>query len=134
MGISLIIVKSDVKELNGKKVCPIHLKYSSNGEYKRFATKIYIETKYWKEGEVSNRCPDYTNIQKKITSIRKRVEDVITEITEMGGIPTPHLVKLNFDKSRDIQLVKQPKSEGFWKNYEQFLKEKDSFNRGYTKT
>ena len=134
MGISLIIVKSDVKELNGKKVCPIHLKYSSNGVFKRIPTKIFIESKYWKEGEVSSRCPDYTNIQKTITSIRKRLEDVITEITEMGGIPTPHLVKLNFDKSRDIQLVKQPKSEGFWKNYEQFLKEKDSFNRGYTKT
>ena len=134
MGISLIIVKSDVKELNGKKVCPIHLKYSSNGVFKRIPTKIFIESKYWKEGEVSSRCPDYTNIQKTITSIRKRLEDVITEITEMGGIPTPHLVKLNFDKNTDIQLVKQPKSEGFWKNYEQFLKEKESYQRGYTKT
>ena len=52
----------------------------------------------------------------------------------MGGIPTPHLVKLNFDKSRDIQLVKQPKTESFWKNYQQFLKEKESYQRGYTKT
>ena len=134
MGLSLILVKTDIKVTDGKKVCPIHLKYSSNGEYKRFPTKIYIEPKYWKEGKVSNRCPDYTNINRTITSIRKRIEDVITEITEMGGIPTPHLVKLNFDKNTDVQLVKQPKSEGFWKNYEQFLKEKESYQRGYTKT
>ena len=64
MGISLIMVKSDVKVSNGKKVCPIHVKYSHNGEYKRFPTKVFIEPKYWKEGEVSSRCPDYTNIQK----------------------------------------------------------------------
>jgi integrase len=134
MGISLIIVKSDSKELNGKKVCPIQLKYSSNGVFKRIPTKIFIEPKYWKEGKVSNKCPDYTNINRTITSIRKRIEDVITEITEMGGIPTPHLVKLNYDKSRDIQLVKQPKTESFWKNYQQFLKEKESYQRGYTKT
>ncbi|MDP4620475.1 MAG: Arm DNA-binding domain-containing protein, partial [Sediminibacterium sp.] len=114
MGLSLILVKTDIKVTDGKKVCPIHLKYSSNGEYKRFPTKIYIEPKYWKEGKVSNRCPDYTNINRTITSIRKRIEDVITEITEMGGIPTPHLVKLNFEKNTDVQLVKQPKSEGFW--------------------
>ena len=62
MGISLIIVKTDVKELNGKKVCPIHLKYSSNGVFKRIPTKIFIESKYWKEGVISSRCPDYTNI------------------------------------------------------------------------
>ena len=134
MGISLILVKTDIKVTEGKKVCPIHLKYSSNGEYKRFPTKIYIEPKYWKEGKVSNRCPDYTNINRTITSIRKRKEDVITEITEMGGIPTPHLVKVNFDKNTDVQLVKQPKSEGFWKNFQQFLKEKESYQRGYTKT
>ena len=59
MGISLILVKTDVKVKDGKKVCPIHLKYSNNGEYKRFPTKLYIEEKYWKEGKVSNRCPDW---------------------------------------------------------------------------
>ena len=134
MGISLVIIPKDVKVLDGKNVVPLELKYHLNKEYKRFPTKIYIEPKYWKKGEISNRCPNYTNFQKTITSIRERIEDVISEITEVGGIPTPHLVKINFNKSKEIQLVKQPKGENFWKSYEQFYTEKKSFNRGYYKT
>ena len=124
MGISLVIIPKDVKVLDGKNVVPLELKYHLNKEYKRFPTKIYIEPKYWKKGEISNRCPNYTNFQKTITSIRERIEDVISEITEVGGIPTPYLVKINFNKSKEIQLVKQPKGENFWKSYEQFYTEK----------
>ena len=59
MGISLIIVKSDSKEVNGKEVCPIQLKYSSNGVFKRIPTKIFIEPKYWKEGKIFNKDKQY---------------------------------------------------------------------------
>jgi integrase len=135
MGISLVIIKTDLKkDIDGNKVCPIQLQYKFKGSYKRFPLKIYIEPKFWKGGVISNKCEDYTNIQKTITSLRKRMEDVITEIKEMGGIPTPHLVKLNFDKSEEIQMFKQPKGESFWVCYKQFLEEKKNYNRGYTKT
>jgi hypothetical protein len=87
MGISLIMVNSVEKVSNRKKVCPIHIKCSHNGEYKRFPTKAFIEPKYWKEGEVSTRCPDYTNIQKIITSIINRVEN--------NSLPIPPLFEQN---------------------------------------
>ena len=53
MGISLVIVKSDTKKVEGINVSPIHLKYSFKGGYKRFPTHQFIEPKYWKNGVIS---------------------------------------------------------------------------------
>lgn len=103
MGVSLVIVKTDVKELNGKKVCPLLLQYKYKGTYKRFPTKEYIEPKYWKSGVVSNRCPHYTQIIKRITSVRTKLEGIITELIENGDIPTPILVKINYEKKDETQ-------------------------------
>ena len=98
MGVSLVIVKTDVKVLNGKKVCPLQLQYKYKGTYKRFPTQEYIEPKYWKSGVVSNRCPNYTQIIKRITSVRTKLEGIITELIENGDIPTPILVKINYER------------------------------------
>jgi Phage integrase SAM-like domain/Arm DNA-binding domain len=134
MGISLVIVKKD-KKIKGKtEVCPIELKYTYNGDYKRFPTKEFVELKYWKNGTISNRCPNYTQIQKRINVIRKKIEDIVTEIMEDGGLPTPSLVKDNYHRALDIQINKQPKPKGFWVSFEQFYKEKQKQNRGYYKT
>lgn len=134
MGVSLVIVKTDVKVLNGKKVCPLQLQYKYKGSYKRFPTKEYIEFKYWKGGVISNRCPNYTEIQKRINSLRKKLDGVITDIIENGDIPTPTLVKINYDKIEETQLAKQPKPQNFWSSYQTFLKDKSKHHRGYTKT
>ncbi len=45
MGISLVIVKKDVKIKGKVEVCPIELKYTYNGDYKRFPTKEFVELK-----------------------------------------------------------------------------------------
>lgn len=134
MGISLVIVKSDTKKVEGINVSPIHLKYSFKGGYKRFPTHQFIEQKYWKNGVISNRHPQYTDLNKRINSVRKKLEDVVTDIIETGGIPTPDLVKINFEKNEETQLTKQPKPKRFWNSYEQFLKDKSKHHRGYTKT
>jgi hypothetical protein len=134
MGVSLVIVKSDVKESNGKEVCPLQFQYKYKGSYKRFPTKEYIEFKYWKGGVISNRCPNYTEIQKRINSLRKKLDGVITDIIENGDIPTPTLVKINYDKIEETQLAKQPKPQNFWSSYQTFLKDKSKHHRGYTKT
>ena len=134
MGVSLVIVKTDVKVLNGKKVCPLQLQYKYKGTYKRFPTKEYIEPKYWKSGVVLNRCPNYTQIIKRITSVRTKLEGIITELIENGDIPTPILVKINYEKNVETQTKKQPKSKSFWSSYDLFLKDKERYHRGYTKT
>ena len=134
MGVSLVIVKTDVKVLNGKKVCPLQLQYKYKGTYKRFPTKEYIEPKYWKSGVVSNGCPNYTQIIKRITSVRTKLEGIITELIENGDIPTPILVKINYEKNVETQTKKQPKSKSFWSSYDLFLKDKERYHRGYTKT
>jgi len=134
MGISLVVVKSDLKKVGDKKVCPLYLQYKFKGSYKRFSTQQFIEQKYWKGGSISNRCPNYNEIQKRITSLRSKIEGVITEIIELGGVPTPQLVKLNFDRLNEVQLKKQPQPKSFWKSYETFLDDKSRHHRGYTKT
>ena len=73
-------------------------------------------------------------MNKRINSVRKKLEDVVTDIIETGGIPTPDLVKINFEKNEETQLTKQPKPKRFWNSYEQFLKDKSKHHRGYTKT
>lgn len=134
MGVSLVIVKTDVKELDGKKVCPLQLQYKYKGTYKRFPTKEYIEPKYWKSGVVSNRCPNYTQIIKRVTSVRTKLEGIITQLIENGDIPTPIMVKINYEKKVETQTKKQPKSKSFWSSYDLFLKDKERYHRGYTKT
>ena len=135
MGISLVIVKSDVKEVDKKKVCPLYLQYKFKGTYKRFPTHLYIEPKYWKSGVISNRIPDYNDLMKRISSVRSKIEKVITEIIELKGIPTPELVKTNFDKKTEVKIKKQPQPKRkFWVSYDQFLKDKSRHHRGYTKT
>jgi integrase len=134
MGLTLTIVKTDRKKVDGKYVCPIQIKYSYRGTYKRFSTKEFIEPKYWKEGVVSPRCPDYLKIQKRITTQIQKINNIITDIVEEGGIPTPDLVKDYYFKKEDTQISKQPKPKSFWKSYDQFLKDKSKYHRGYTKT
>lgn len=134
MGISFVIVKKDMKVKGKAEVCPIELKYSYNGDYKRFPTKEFVEVKYWKNGTISNRCPNYTQIQKRINVIRKKIEDIVTEILEDGSLPTPSLVKDNYHRTLDIQINKQPSPKSFWVSFEQFYKEKQKQNRGYYKT
>lgn len=134
MGISFVIVKKDMKVKGKAEVCPIELKYSYNGDYKRFPTKEFVEIKYWKNGTISNRCPNYTQIQKRINVIRKKIEDIVTEILEDGSLPTPSLVKDNYHRTLDIQINKQPSPKSFWVSFEQFYKEKQKQNRGYYKT
>ena len=134
MGISLVLIKSDVKEVNGKKICPLYLQYKYKGTYKRFPTHQFIEERFWKSGVVSNRCSNYNEISKRISSVRTKLDKIIGEIIELGGIPTPDLVKINFEKEVEVQVKKQPISKGFWKSYDQFLKDKSRYHRGYTKT
>lgn len=135
MGISLVLVKTDVKIVENKKVCPVSLQYKFKGTYKRFPTHLYIEPKFWKSGVISNRCPNYNDINKRISSIRSRIEKIITEIIELKGIPTPELVKEKFEKKKEIQIKKQPQiRKKFWLSYDQFLKDKSRHHRGYTKT
>jgi len=134
MGISLVIVKTDVKVQEGKSVCPLYLQYKFKGSYKRFPTHQFIEYKFWKGGRISNRSPKYNELIKRISSVQTKIENVITEIQELGGVPTPDLVKLNFEKEKEVQIKKQPKPKNFWSSYERFLEDKSRLHRGYTKT
>jgi integrase len=134
MGISLLLKKSDSKKLGGKIVSPIKIKYIYKGNYKRFPTDIFIEEKYWKKGSISSRCPNYVDIQRKLSQKMKQINDVITDIVDDGNIPTADLVKILLESKKDITITKQPKLKGFWQAYEEFLTEKSRFQRGYVKT
>jgi len=78
MGVSLVIIKSDGKMVGGKKVCPLYLQYKYKGSYKRFPTHQFIEERFWKSGVISNRCPKYNDISKRISSVRSKLEEVVS--------------------------------------------------------
>lgn len=134
MGLSLLLVRSDGKKVNNKYVCPIYVKYSYKGTSTRFPTHIFIEEKYWKPGNISNRCPDNINIGRKINSQKRQIEDIITDIIDGGDIPTPSLVKIRYNFITNLKLKGQPKSKSFWMLYEEFLDEKSIHPRSYHKT
>jgi len=135
MGITLILVKSDHKTIDNKVVSPIHVKYTFKGHPdKRFPTGIYIEHKYWKPGSISPRCPNHVNIDREITKIKKEIKEIITDIIDEGGYPTPDLVKTRYKSKTKSKISKQPKFKSFWNSYNEFLIEKSKFPRSYLKT
>lgn len=134
MGVSLVMIKSDGKMVEGKRVCPLYLQYKYKGSYKRFPTRQFIEERFWKNGVISNRCPKYNDISKRISSVRSKLEEVITEVMDLGGVPTPSMVKEKYDSVINVQNKKQTKIQGFWKSYDEFLTDKSRHHRGYTKT
>jgi integrase len=134
MGISLVLVRGDKKTLNGTKVLPIEVKYSYKNKYKRFSTQVYVEEKYWKNSTLSNRCPKYSLEQSKISKVIRGIEDVIKEISDNDEIPTVDLVKSIYSSKFNTQIKKQPIIKSFWTSYEMFIREKEMYSRGYTKT
>lgn len=135
MGISLTIVKKDCKRNEyGKVVYPIYIKYSYKNQYKRFPTNTFTELKYWKDGYLSNRSPNYTELQKRLTNRIDILNEIISQIGETKELPTPSLVGDWLKKEETIQLKKQPISKGFWNCYEIFLRDKEKYNYSYKKT
>ncbi|WP_289063831.1 tyrosine-type recombinase/integrase [uncultured Zobellia sp.] len=134
MGISLVLVKGDKKTVNGLKVSPVEVKYSYLKNYKRFSTQVFVQDKYWKNGLLSNRCPKYSVNQSKINKVIRGIENVISEITDNDEVPTVDLVKSHYLLKFNTQVKKQPIVRSFWSSYEIFLKEKEMYSRGYTKT
>jgi integrase len=134
MGISLMIVKKDKKKQQNKVVYPIYVKYSYKGLSKRFSTNSFVELQFWKNGSLSNRCPNYIDIQKRITNKIDLLNEIVNQIEENKQLPTTTLVGDLLKQSLNIQLKKQPIKQSFWKCYDLFLKEKSMYHKGYTKT
>jgi len=134
LGISLVLIKGDRKTVDGLKVSPVEVKYSYLKKYKRFSTQVFIQEKYWKNGVLSNRCPKYSYNNSRINKVIRGIEQVILEISENNEVPTVDLVKSHYRQSFNTQVKKQPVVRSFWSSYEIFLKEKEMYSRGYTKT
>lgn len=98
MGISLVIVKSDTKKVEGINVSPIHLKYSFKGGYKRFPTHQFIEQKYWKNGVISNRHPQYTDLYSR------EISDWIIKNKHFKKV-TGECTRFNFTLNRKRDII-----------------------------
>jgi len=124
MGLSLILIKSDEKIDEGRKVYPLVFKYTFKKTEKRFPTHQFIQLRHWKEGIVSPHCPNYSDIMGNLLTQRGKIEKIISEIIQNGGVPTADLVKIYYNRQQKVTVAKQPKLKGFWPCYEEFLKEK----------
>jgi hypothetical protein len=93
MGINIsfrVIRKSDSDR---ESDLPIQLRIRTNDGLLETTinTGSSIQLKYWKNGTVSTRCPDYTNISRNLTRIRQNVEEIVIGLEEEGKFPNPKL-------------------------------------------
>lgn len=83
-----------------------------------------IQLKYWKNGTLSTRCPDYTNISRNLTRIRQNVEEIVIGLEEEGKFPNPKLVKSLYEKLLDDRERKSLQPLSYEDCWEKFLDKK----------
>ena len=134
MGLSYTLVSKEKKKFEGKWVYPIYLKYSFGGKQKLISTSQFVEKKYWDNGTLSNRMPNYSIIQKQLLNKRNSIDEIVKGLEETNQIPTTTKVVEILHNIKAIEIKKEPKQKGFWVCYREFLIDKEDMHRGYTKT
>jgi vacuolar-type H+-ATPase catalytic subunit A/Vma1 len=135
MNISLKLKTQDVN-LKGESPLYLRMRYTdTNGKTTESSifTGIDLQNKYFKNGSLIVRTPDYT--QKKVTldSLIRDIEKITSEIQSDGLIPYPKHVKERYENFQKVKEIKSPKSITFWGGYSEFLETKKHKTRGYTK-
>lgn len=134
MGLSYTLVSKEKKKVEGKWVYPIYLKYSFGGKQKLISTSQFVEKKYWDNGTLSNRIPNYSIIQKQLLNKRNSIDEIVKGLEETNQIPTTTKVIEILHSTKAIEVKKEPKQKSFWVCYREFLIDKEDMHRGYTKT
>ena len=106
-----------------------------------FNTDIEIDPKYFENGVLKSKVPNYTDKQRIINSIIDRVNSIISESKEEGIEPTPQYIKVQFEKKKELNQIKtevetpQMKTDHqFWKVWREYWNTKKNTSYGYRKT
>lgn len=100
MGLHLSYRPVTKKSKGVNTTSPLYLRIrSSDGNTEStINTGVDIDHKYWKNGSVSIRHPNYTTVQRMITKVREDVEKIIVDLSDKDKVPSPKLIKRKYDE------------------------------------
>jgi hypothetical protein len=114
-----VIRKTDIG-VNNELPIQLRIRTPDGSSETTINTGSSIQLKYWKNGTVSTRCPNYTNISRNLTRIRQEIEEIIIGLEEEGKFPNPKLVKNLYEKTideREKQSLQPLSYEECWKKF-----------------
>jgi integrase len=122
------------KNKDGLSTSPLYLRIRSSVENSESTinTGVDVEIKYWRNGSVSPRHPNFTTIQRMITKVREDVEKIILDLIESNKVPSPKLIKKKYDELIQIREQGTLHPVSFSDSWEKFLYKKKVETSFYT--
>jgi integrase len=135
MNLSLKL-KTQTQNSNGESPLFIRLRMTINNidMESSIHTGIDLLPKFFRNGNILHKTPDFLVKQKIINSIYRDIERIIGEIKDDGIEPNPSLVKSRYSQSLVVKENKSPIVKTFWKSFDEFFNTKKHKSRGYVKT
>jgi hypothetical protein len=135
MNLSLKL-KTQTQNSNGESPLFLRLRTTINNidMESSIHTGIDLLPKFFRNGNILHKTPDFLVKQKIINSIYRDIERIIGEIKDEGIEPNPSLVKSRYSQSLVVKENKSPIVKTFWKSFDEFFNTKKHKSRGYVKT
>lgn len=114
--------------------CPVYLRIRRNdgSSESTINTGVEVPKSLWKDGTISKKHNDYTNILRTLIKVRKDVESIITELEENDNFPHPKLVRKEYE---NIVLYRESHTEqglSYQECWKRFLHKKKVETTFYT--
>ncbi len=134
MGLHLSYRPVTKKSKGVNTTSPLYLRIrSSDGNTEStINTGVDIDHKYWKNGSVSIRHPNYTTVQRMITKVREDVEKIIVDLSDKDKVPSPKLIKRKYDELINTKEKGTLKPLTFSESWKKFLYKKEVETSFYT--
>lgn len=131
--------KLKTQDINSKGESPIYIRmrFSDSGGKITESTifsGIEILPKFFKNGNIHVRTPNYSSKRTILDSLVNDVEQITSQIQKDGLIPYPKVVKERYEDLKKMKEINTPKSISFWEGFKEFMDTKKHKSRGYTKT
>jgi integrase len=98
-------------------------------------TGVSILHKYFSNGLIKTKTPNYTLKQNIVNSLLSDIEKIISEDKKNGFEPNPKRVKQQLENRLKEKTVITPKVNiSFWESYDEWYNTKRGKSRGYLKT
>lgn len=124
VNVSFRVIKKSGVDKESELPIQLRIRTTDGSSETTINTGSSIQLRYWKNGTVSTRCPDYTNISRNLTRIRQDVEEIVIGLEEEGQFPNPKLVKSLFEKLIDDRERKSLQPLNYDECWDKFLKKK----------
>lgn len=105
MGINLTFRVISKPDSDSDTELPVQLRIrSTDGSTETtLNTGTKVPLRYWKNGTVSQKYPNYTTVSRQLTKIRQDIEEIVVEMEEQNIVPSPSTVRRNYELERELK-------------------------------